>query len=232
MVPSRSWFPTTLEDRAAWFASFTTNFSNVAVVPLGFTIADTNAVNDDNDVMQFLLGANSAIEAYKDAARQYRLIITEGDIGDPTPLFPAGIAPAVGTPVATGIYQRLIELVERIRAAPAYTHEIGALLGILPQSAPAPEEDVPPVLKVEALPGNIVSVKFVRGRSDGIAVERQLDNETEWASVGNYLKSPVELNIPSGTNNLPRAVRIRARFLDGNTPTGLNSDTVNVVTTP
>src|SRR5687768_5830352 len=112
-VPSRTWFPLSIEDRAAWYASFATNFSNVAVVPLGFTIADTNAVNDDNDVMQFLLGANSAIEAYKDAARQYRLIITEGDIGDPTPLFPAGIAPAVGTPVATGIYQRLIELVER-----------------------------------------------------------------------------------------------------------------------
>ena len=210
MIPSTKWFPLSLEDRAAWFASFATNFSNVAVVPLGFTIADTNAVNDDNDIMQFLLGANSAIEAYKDAARQYRLIITEGDIGDPTPLFPAGIAPAVGTPVATGIYQRLIELVDRIRAAPAYTNEIGALLGILPQSAPAPEEDVPPVLKAEALPGNIVSVKFVRGRSDGIAVERQLDNETEWASVGNYLKSHVELNIPSGTNNLPRAVRVRA----------------------
>jgi len=182
--------------------------------------------------MQFLLSASGVIEAYKDAARQYRLIITEGDVGEPTPLFPAGIAPAPGTPVATGIYQRLIELVERIRVAPTYTTEIGALLGILPQSAPAPEGDVVPVLKLEALPGNIVSVKFVRGGTDGIAVERQLDNETDWATIGNYAKSPVEMNIPSGTNNLPRAVRVRARYLEGNTPVGLNSDTVNVVTTP
>jgi hypothetical protein len=220
-----------LEDRAAWFANFTINFGDVAV-GLGFTLADSTAVQADNDIMQFLLGANGIIDAYKDAARQYRLIITEGDIGDPTPLFPAAIGPTPATPVATGIYQRLIELVDRIRAAPAYTDEIGALLGIIPQAAPVPEGDVVPVLKLEAMPGNVVSIKFVRGRSDGIAIERQLDNESEWTAIGNFAKSPVELSIPANTNNLPRAVRLRARYVDGNTPVGLNSDTVNVVTTP
>ena len=58
-------------------------------------------------------------------------------IGDPTPAFPANPAFALPEVVPTGIYQRLIELVDRIRSAPAYTDEIGALLGIIP-STPAP----------------------------------------------------------------------------------------------
>ena len=60
----------------------------------------------------------------------------------------------------------------------------------------------------------------------------QLDNETAWASVGNFFKSPAVLNIAPNPGNLPRAVRLRARYLDGNNPVGQNSDTVNITTVP
>ena len=60
----------------------------------------------------------------------------------------------------------------------------------------------------------------------------QLDNSSDWVSAGNFVKSPAELEIASNPDNLPRAVRLRARFLQGNNPSGSNSDTVNVVTTP
>ena len=63
---------------------------------------------------------------------QYRKIITEGDIGDPTPEFPANPAFALPVVQPTGIFERLNNLVERIRVAPNYTAETGALLGIIP----------------------------------------------------------------------------------------------------
>jgi len=91
--------------------------------------------------------------------------------------------------------------------------------------------DLKPVLKANAMPGNVVEVKFTRGSTDGIDVEIKVDNATTWSSGGRFFKSPAALNIPDGTG-LPHAVQIRARYLDGNAPVGQNSDTVNIVTTP
>ena len=52
-----------------------------------------------------------------------------------------------------------------------------------------------------------------------------------WTAGGTYFKSSAAVNVPDGTG-LPHSVRIRARYIIGNEPVGLNSDTVNVVTTP
>jgi hypothetical protein len=52
----------------------------------------------------------------------------------------------------TGIYQRLIDLVDRIRASAAYTDEIGVLLGIIPStSQPLAEVDLKPVIEVSEI---------------------------------------------------------------------------------
>jgi len=232
MVPSPTWFPSNLAARAAWFANFILNFPVGLATGLGFTALEHEAMVDDNQDFQSIAATTLAAESFMSALRQFRISLTEDAVGTPEPMFPTEDFTAPPNEVPAGIFQRLIENVARIRAAPAYTDELGALLGILPSSGPAPEVDVPPTLKAEAQPGNVVSVKFVRGKTDGIALEMQLDNETAWATVGNFFKSPAVLGIKSGPGDLPRAVRLRARFLDGNTPTGPNSDTANITTVP
>src|SRR5690349_15322057 len=122
-IPSSRWFPTTLQDRAAWFENFANQFATVAV-PLGFTTADLTAAQDDSTCVQGLATAAVTIEAYASAVRHYRITVTEGAIGEPTPSFPNPINPEPLTLPPAGIFQRLIELVDRIRAAPAYTNEI------------------------------------------------------------------------------------------------------------
>lgn len=52
-----------------------------------------------------------------------------------------------------------------------------------------------------------------------------------WSAAGTFFKSPASVNVADG-NGLPHAVRLRGRYIIGNEPVGLNSDTVNVVTTP
>jgi len=88
------------------------------------------------------------------------------------------------------------------------------------------------VLKLSAAPGNIVNVEFKRGTSDGIQVQTNLDNSGVWNTVGTFFKSPAALNIPAGTGDLPRAVQVRARFVEGNNPVGDYSATVSVSTIP
>lgn len=232
MTPSDRWFPTSLQNRAAWFNNFYNQFQVVST-SLGFTAADVTAVENDNNMMQFIASTALAIDAYKEATRQFRIRVSEGQIGDPTPAFPANPGFVPPTAVATGIFERLDTLVKRIRVSPTYTSEIGALLGIIPASPsrPAPEA-MQPELKVTTLPGSVVQVKFVRGESNGIFVETKLDNSETWSSVGIFPSSPAVIVVPQTPQNLPRSVQIRARYVEGNSPVGQFSDIVTTATQP
>ncbi len=129
--------------------------------------------------------------------------------------------------------KRLDDAVKRIRVAPAYTEEIGALLGILTNTQPlAPIGSTPPVIKAIAQPGNLIEVSFVRGPSSGVLLQTQIDNEGTFADAGRFFRSPAELAIPPGDKPLPRSVEIRARFLDGNTPVGSWSQVETIATMP
>ncbi len=91
---------------------------------------------------------------------------------------------------------------------------MGALLGILPSgSSSVSPIDLKPVIKAVALPGSVVLVSFVRGNTDGATVETKLDNGT-WSDAGRYFKSPAQLPIPQNSDNLPRAVQVRARYVE------------------
>lgn len=232
MIINTRWFPTSMQERAAWMQNFTTQFTPMAV-PLGFLPAVVTALAADNEDMQFCAMATVEIDAFSKAFRQYRDILTAGGIGDPTPSYP--LNPTLNPPaqVNTGIYERLDDLVKRIRVAPAYTDEVGALLGILP---PPPNgfapETVQPSLKATAMPGSVVEVKFVRGNMTAVALETKLDNSDTWSDAGKFYKSPAELVIPVNTQNLPRSVQVRARFVDGNKPIGQFSDIVTTATQP
>ena len=232
MIPSPKWFPSSLQDRAAWFDNFNTQMQAIGTT-LGFTAPELLSLNRDNDAIQFLATSAVTLDAYADAVRTYRRVITEGNIGDPTPEFPADIALSLPFAIDTGIFERLDNFVKRIRVAPAYTDEIGALLGITTGGGgpDIPVGDVAPVLKGSVEVGNIVEVKFTKGNSDGIHIETRVDG-SDWAFTKVAVKSPGVFTVPANTGNTPRGVEIRARYLDGNNPVGALSDIVTVQTIP
>ena len=230
-IPSRTWFPQSLQDRAAWYSNF-----SAQIVPLGPSLglvaADLSKIGDDNNVIQFLADIDLQLEAFADGVREYRKVVTEGAVGSPAPAFPANPAFTLPVAVPTGIFERLVGFVDRIRVAPAYTDEIGAVLQIIPAKGDSlVVDELKPELKASAMPGSIVQVDFVRGKTDGVQIETLIDGAGGWANAGKYFKSPAQLNIPNGTGN-PHAVQIRARFVIGNDAVGLNSDIIQVVTTP
>lgn len=238
VLPNSNYFPGSLQERAAWFDNIANQLQGPTGTSLGLTAAEQTSLADDNSVMQFLATTDVSVGAYTDAIRSYRKTITEGGIGDPTPVFPASITLTPPALVATGIFERIDKLIRRIRVAPAYTPEIGALLGITTggngggSSAPHLESNAAPRIDAVAMPGSVVQVKFVRGSSDGVYVETQIDNELAWSNVGRYVKSPAALQVPKNPDNLPRNVQIRARYLDGNDPVGDWCDIVTVQTIP
>ena len=232
MIPSNRWFSTSLQDRAAWYQNFSSVIATLGA-SLGLTVAEVAAIGHDAEWMEFLANSAVTVDGYAGAIRQYRKALTEGDIGSPASTFPADITlTPPTTAVPDGIFERLDAYVKRIRASPNYTDAIGTELGIMPSKGEDfVETEMKPVLKATSMPGSVVEVTFKRGKSDGVLIETKVDNATAWASAGNYFKSPASINIPDGTG-LPHSVQVRARYIIGNEPVGLNSDTVNVVTTP
>lgn len=200
---------------------------------LGFSPTELSALTADQQVIEFLGITMPKLDAYSQSVRDFKDEWTQGDVGDPASTFPADVSFTPPSPIPpTGCYERLDRMVKRIRAAPAYNEETGSLLGIIPQKgSDLVESEMKPVLKASAMPGSVVEVAFTRGKSDGIVIETRVDNAVSWSSAGNYFKSPASVNIPDGTG-LPHSVQVRARYIIGNEPVGLNSDTVNVVTTP
>src|SRR5258706_16008155 len=110
--------------------------------------------------MSFLADKISTSDAYIDAMCTFRRIYTDASIGDPTPAFPGDISLTPPAVVPAGMFERLDNLVKRIRVAPLFTSEYGALLGINTGGGPhIPIEDFPPVLTGSVDPGNVIEVK-------------------------------------------------------------------------
>jgi len=231
MIPSKRWFPTTTVDRAAWINNFARQFEAVAL-SLGFSVADVTSMNQDNEDFQAVARAITSADAFMAALRAFRVSLSEQKVGSPKPMFPTLTLTPPPNDVPAGIFQRLDERVRRVRAAAAYTDEIGALLKIIPiKSESIVDDELVPAIKAAARPGNVVEVRFTRGETNGIFLQTRLDKEEKWNDAGRFVRSPAVLEIPDGTG-APRAVQIRARYIIGNDPVGQNSDIVNVVTMP
>jgi hypothetical protein len=237
VIPSRTWFPTNLAARAAWFQNFATQFAAVAA-SLGFLPAEVAAVQDDNTCFQDLASGFVEIEAYQDAVRQYRINVTEGAVGEPTPAFPAGIDPTPSELRPTGIFQRLIELVDRIRAATAYTDEIGALLGIFPSasgsgSSFSGEDDLKPVIKTSASFGDYkFNVNVTRLGQEAFKIEIQRSGSDTWTDAAFATSNPCEVTVTPTTPSQPERILVRAILLSHNEPIGQPSDPAFVTVNP
>jgi hypothetical protein len=231
MIPSKRWFPRNLTEQAAWLQNFALQLSVVGST-FGITPAEITQMTQDAADFQSIVRTTFAADAFMKGLKEFRLSVAEAKIGSPTPTFPAITFSAPPNGVPAGIFQRLDSLVRRIRAAVAYTDETGAMLGIIPaKNADLNHDELQPSIKAFALPPNVVEIAFTRGQTHGISIEIKIDKDEKWTPAGRFFKSPARLNIPDGTG-LPRAVQIRARYLDGNLAIGQNSDIINIVTLP
>ena len=232
IIPSRNWFPQNLPARAAWFVNFKTQFLIVAA-SLGLD-SYNGAVSNDSDVMQFLAQTVVELDAYKEAVRQYRIIITEKPTGEPTPQFPANPNFALPKVIDTGIFDRLKELVEKIRAASSYTDEIGALLGILPtQPTSITPDEIKPAIKVTAA---FTDYKFTvhatrMGMSAYRVQIRRMESEV-WTDAAFSQTSDCEVTVVPTVAGQPERLQVRVILLDKNQPVGQPSDPVYVTVNP
>ena len=233
MIPSRRWFPGTLQERAAWFDNFKTQFSTL-YISLGLTLADNTVVANDNIIVQFVAEAATAVDAFAEANRQYRYLVMEGDIGSPMPLIPDYTAPGAPSEVPAGIFERLDNLVKRIRLSPTYTDEAGALLGIIPSNpSRTPEADLKPVIKAsESLSQYKFTVNVTRLGMPQLKIQVQKMGQATWNDVAFATSNPAQVTVTPTTPGQPERVLVRAILQDRQTDVGIPSDPTYVTVNP
>lgn len=232
MIPSQTWFPTNLPARAAWFDNFNTQFAIVAA-SLGLA-SEVSEVSKDNDVMQFIASSDVQVDAFDDAMRQYRRIVTTGDVGDPEPSIPASPVFTAPDGVPTGIFQRLSERRDRIMSAANYTDETGALLGILPK---APESispgDVKPTISVSGAQTGYLFAVTVTGRADSDSWEVWiLKKGGTWTNVKTAVGKSVDVTVTPTTPGDAEQIQVRVQLRKNNQNYGQASDIQYVTVNP
>ncbi|HEV8593316.1 MAG TPA: hypothetical protein VGQ55_14530 [Pyrinomonadaceae bacterium] len=233
MIPSRNWFPQSLQERAAWFQNFATQFT-VLGPTMGFAADDTDQINNDNDVFQFLASETVSVDAFKDGWRQFRITLSEGDDGDPNPNLPVFTPQVAPTGRKTGIFERLDAMVKRIRVAPLYTPEAGALLGIIPSKPDSiGEADLKPVIKAsESFSNYKFTLNVTRLGQEAFKVQILRNGNGNWTDNGFATSNPFDVTVTPTTPGQPERVQVRAILLQKNEPVGQPSDPTYVTVNP
>jgi hypothetical protein len=233
MLPSQAWFPTSIVERAAWFKNFAANVE-VLGPSLGFSPAEIEQVVADNEVVQFLAAAIYQNNAYTRALQSVQRTLTQGDIGDNTPELPT---PPVFSPppmVPTGIFERLIKTVNRVRVAPAFNAATGAVLGVNPTKTmrTVTRDHVPKIVVDPAFGGYRFTVKVAKLRMDAFEVQVRRNSSDRFEHAATGISSPFEVALTPLNPGQPEQIYVRVRMLKGNEPVGNFSNMVQVTVNP
>jgi hypothetical protein len=233
MIPSKAWYPSSLQERAAWYDNFVTNLTPIATT-LGVAPAALADLVLDNEDFQSIAATTLAVENFKSAVREYRISLTEGSTGDPHPMFPFSNFNGPQNDRPAGMFQRLVEMVERIRVHPAYTDEIGASLGILPQVPQnlTPDQLKPEIKASQSMNGYKFAMTVTRMGMPQFKVQMQRDGATTWSDVAFGTSSPIEVTVSPTNAGQPERVLVRAVLLEKNAPVGEPSDPTFVTVNP
>ena len=234
MIPSNRWLPVSLAERAAWFLNFVAQFIKIAS-DLGFTPAEVAIVVADGVMMQFVAANDVSVPAYSKAVTQFRKIITEGEIGQPTPDFPADSILVDPANCATGLFERLNDLRTAIMLKPNYTDDIGALLGILvsPIVPPNPDTVKPTVEGFAAETDSHFSVVVGnRQQANTFDVLIRRKGETNWTVAKTASGKSVDVFVALTTPGVPEILQVRIQLKKNNLDYGQLSDTIFITINP
>jgi len=232
MIPNSRWFPMSLADRSAWFDNFDTQFQFYAGA-LGLN-ADIAGVTADNADFQSIAATTLAVQNFASAVTQFRRELTEGDIGDPQPVFPAEDFEGPPNEVAAGIFQRLDELRDRILAAPAYTDAMGIAMGIVATGGGEidPLSVQPEIELFAAETGYLFTVVVIkRANADFWIVRVAPVGSTNWQNMGSFTGKSTDINWPPPEESLPVQLQVRVQLRKNNAdygdPSNISLVTVN-----
>ena len=226
--------PTREPERIAWALNFEQEFPALAAT-LGFANTEMQDLLNDSAAMRHAIMFAQTGAAFSKAATAFKNGML-GGIGENqlTPNQP-GFTPPPNppAPVDAGIIERLSNAMNRAKLSSGYTQTIGETLMI----ATTPTDSAfPPDAKTSvtstSMTGSIVRLDWIKGKFDGVFIDSQRGDETEWTRLDFDMRSPFEDTRPPLVAGKPEERRYRLRYFIDNQAVGAWSDVIVVITLP
>ena len=221
-------------ERIAWSLNFEQEFAGLAA-GLGFTNLELTALLQDAAAMRHAILVAQAGAAFSKSCTAFKNDLL-GGVGEnqTTPLVPVfNTPPAPPELVDAGIIERLSKAMNRAKLSAGYTQTIGETLMIATQPTDSSiSPDAKTTITPTSMTGSIVRLDWTKGKFDGVFIESQRSDETEWKEIGFDMRSPFEDVRPPLAAGKPEERRYRMRYFIDNTAVGMWSDVVVVITIP
>lgn len=222
------------KERITWSLNFEAEFPGLAPT-LGFSAGEVTALLNDSAAMRHailyaLAGAvfSKACTAYKNGMLGG---VGENQLTSDAPTFTA--PPNPPAPVDAGIIERLSNAMNTAKLSAGYTPTIGETLMIVTTTNQSfNPDDAKPSGTTTSMTGSIVRIDWEKGRFDGIFIDSQRNDETDWTRFDFDMRSPNEDTRPPIVSNRPEERRYRLRYFLDNTPVGQNSDVIVAIKQP
>ena len=226
--------PTGSNERIAWSLNFETEFPALAAV-LGFTNLEMTALLQDSAAMRHAITFAQAGAIFSKATTAFKNGML-GGVGENqlNPVQPGFNVPSnPPAQVDAGIIERLSNAMNTAKLSQGYTQTIGEMLLIVttPGTAPNPD-DAKPTGTTTSLTGSIIRIDWKKGKFDGIYIDSQRNEETQWTRLDFDMRSPYEDTRSPTQPGKPEERRYRLRYFMDNHAVGQNSDVITAITQP
>lgn len=233
VIPSKTFFPTTILERVAWYANFNTH-AQAEGLQYGLVQTDLDQIKDDNNMMQFIGTSYVALDAYSQGWTAFRNILMTGTIGEPTPDTPTTPSLSPPTIPPTGIFQRLIKYRDIVMASLAYTKEVGETWGIEPTKAdPISPNLVKPTIQLFGAANNHHFSIVVSNRGEAsmwdVYIMRKGGN---WTKHGSFSGKSADVDVSLQSPGDAEQIQVYVQLRKSNADYGQPSDPAYVTLNP
>lgn len=224
---STSYIPVADADRVVWLNTFSTRIGQYAVA-LGLLPTEVTSIQRDAQMFSYSVMLQDMAHQYWTATTGLKKQLRSSPQQIAAPALPA--MPAAGIPPAavnSGIFNRMILLVNRIKQSSAYTPTMGQDLNVIPTVSTVNPNDMIPNLSIRIEAGHPL-LKWKKGDADGVQLyvdRRDTNGFVALAKVfrNNYLDV---MGIPTG--DFTATWDYKARYLIGDDEVGLFSPVISI----
>ncbi len=220
--------------RVAWSLNFENKFPSLAE-NLGFGTDETDSLTADSRMMRYVILSSQVSSAFSKTCTAFKNEmlggVGEGITEPQIPVYQPPTPPP--TNVRANILERLSNALQRAKLHPNFNQTIAEQLMYGTTETPQRSfDDAKPKVTATALVSGVIRLDWTKSKFDGIYIDSQRGNETEWKRLDFDMRSPYEDERPLSEIGKPEQRRYRLIYFIDNKTVGMWSDTINIAATP
>jgi hypothetical protein len=223
-----SYLPAPDGDRVIWMNNFTAKIGTYAA-SVGITAAEVTAVQKDAAMYQYIVNLQEVYKQTLQNVINYKRLLKKANaqqhLSAVLPALPAlATAPA---PVPEGVFDRISNLVKRIKASVNYTDSMGSDLGIISPVVSIDPSSMQPDLQVKTDAGR-PHVKWVRGEADALDLYADRNDGSGFVYLGRFMRNEYIDTTNLASNKVLDEWRYKGIFVIADIQVGLYSPVVEI----